>query len=353
MHIVMVKKLLENGEPCRKCLRTQDLLERRGLWHRIDEVVLAIEGQPDAPGWALARQHQVETAPFFVVRDDAGEETVYTSALVLIREQLTESGSQARASKRQTAGQESVSDLDLEEVARDLSAAPPSEVVGWALAHFGSECAIAFSGAEDVALIDMAMKSGHPFSVISLDTGRLHPETYEFVERVREHYGIDIEVVSPEASAVQTLVRQKGLFSFYRDGHGECCGVRKVAPLTRVLRGYRAWITGQRRDQSATTRADLPVVQWDGRFQGASGPLVKLNPLATWTSAQTWTYLRTHQVPHNQLHERGFVSIGCAPCTRPVLPGQHEREGRWWWEQEASKECGLHVPGAGAQSGES
>jgi phosphoadenosine phosphosulfate reductase len=213
--------------------------------------------------------------------------------------------------------------------------------VRWTLERFGGDCALAFSGAEDVALIDMAVKSGSPFSVFSLDTGRLHAETYRFIERVRAHYGIEIELVSPDAAQLQPFVRKKGLFSFYEDGHQECCGVRKVEPLRRALRGYRAWMTGQRRDQSPT-RTHVPVLQADTSFQGRDGSLLKLNPLAGWSSAQTWAYLREHDVPFNALHERGFVSIGCEPCTRAIHPGQHEREGRWWWEDSTQKECGLH-----------
>lgn len=332
MRITMVKKRLASGQPCRKCLRAQDLLERRGLWHHIDEVIWAVEGEPDSPGWQLAAAHQVERAPFFIARADDGSETVYQSVLILIRECL--SGAHTAPAD---------GDLNMAAEAARLAEAPPADIVHAALQTFGSECAIAFSGAEDVAVIDMAYKSGLSFSVISLDTGRLHPETYEFIERVRNHYGIDIEIYAPEAAQVEALVRTKGLFSFVTDGHGECCGIRKVAPLKRALRGYRAWMTGQRRDQSEATRANLPVAQTDPRFVGTRGPLCKFNPLAAWTAAQVWTYIREHGVPYNPLHERGYASIGCAPCTRPILPGQHEREGRWWWEQAETKECGLHV----------
>jgi phosphoadenosine phosphosulfate reductase len=138
-------------------------------------------------------------------------------------------------------------------------------------------------------------------------------------------------------------VREKGLFSFFKDGHKECCGVRKVEPLVRALRPLKAWVTGQRKDQSPGTRAEVPVVQLDATFGSPERPLVKFNPLANWSSKQVWAYIREHDVPYNSLHERGFVSIGCEPCTRPINPGQHEREGRWWWEEETMKECGLHA----------
>lgn len=203
--------------------------------------------------------------------------------------------------------------------------------------------AISFSGAEDVVLIEMAYKLTDNLKVFTLDTGRLHAETYEFIERVRKHYGISIEVLFPDTNEVQDLVNQKGLFSFYEDGHGECCGIRKVNPLKRKLAGVDAWITGQRKDQSPGTRNEVPVIQEDAAFAGPGKTLVKFNPLANWTSKEVWDYIRVSEAPYNELHEKGFVSIGCQPCTRPVLPGQHEREGRWWWEEATQKECGLHA----------
>jgi len=203
------------------------------------------------------------------------------------------------------------------------------------------EVAISFSGAEDVVLIDMAHRAGLAFEVFSLDTGRLHAETYEYLDRVRKHYGIAIEVLMPEPGPVAALVREKGLFSFYSDGHAECCGVRKVQPLRQKLAGLRAWITGQRKDQGVT-RTDLPWEQEDLAFSTPSHRLIKFNPLATWTSRDVWSYIREHGVPYNPLHDRGFVSIGCQPCTRPTGPHQHERQGRWWWENAEHKECGLH-----------
>ncbi|MGZ8245730.1 phosphoadenylyl-sulfate reductase, partial [Methylomagnum sp.] len=132
------------------------------------------------------------------------------------------------------------------------------------------------------------------------------------------------------------------LFSFFVDGHQECCGIRKVEPLRRKLATLDAWLTGQRRDQNAT-RAELAEVEIDPAFSTPEHQLVKFNPLANWSSAQVWDYIEAHDVPHNELHWRGFVSIGCEPCTRPILPNQHEREGRWWWEGAGKKECGLHA----------
>lgn len=228
--------------------------------------------------------------------------------------------------------------------AASLADHDPRDIVALALREYSPDLAISFSGAEDVVLIDMASRAGYPFRVFCLDTGRLHPETYQFIDRARTHFGLAIEVYVPQPDAVQGLVATKGLFSFYQDGHKECCNIRKVEPLSRALAPVAAWMTGQRRDQSPGTRADVPVVQVDRAFSTPARALVKFNPLSRWTSKQVWAYIREHEVPYNALHERGFVSIGCEPCTRPIHPGQHEREGRWWWEEETKKECGLHVP---------
>jgi len=219
--------------------------------------------------------------------------------------------------------------------------ADPREVLWFALEEF-PEAAISFSGAEDVVLIDMALRIRPDVRVFSLDTGRLHPETYRFLEEVRSHYKIPLELISPDHQALEALVTEKGLFSFYRDGHKECCAIRKVEPLRRKLATLDAWITGQRHDQTPI-RADVPLAQVDKVFSTTERTLVKFNPLANWTSAQVWDYIRQHGVPYNELHRRGFVSIGCEPCTRETLPNQHERAGRWWWEEDGMKECGLHA----------
>ncbi len=217
----------------------------------------------------------------------------------------------------------------------------PREILRLALDSC-DDVAISFSGAEDVVLIDMAVRIDPKVKVFSLDTGRLHAETYRYLERIRKHYRLELEMLSPDTFSLQDLVRRKGLFSFYEDGHHECCGIRKVEPLKRKLATLDAWVTGQRRDQSPT-RLDVPIVQTDTTYGTDDHPLIKFNPLAGWRSEQVWAYIRANNVPYNELHERGYVSIGCEPCTRPVLPHQHEREGRWWWEEETQKECGLHI----------
>ncbi|XP_057794979.1 5'-adenylylsulfate reductase 1, chloroplastic-like [Salvia miltiorrhiza] len=234
---------------------------------------------------------------------------------------------------------------DFEKLAEELQNASPLEIMDKALEKFGNDIAIAFSGAEDVALIEYAHLTGRPYRVFSLDTGRLNPETYKFFDEVEKKYGIRIEYMFPDALEVQALVRSKGLFSFYEDGHQECCRVRKVRPLRRALKGLRAWITGQRKDQSPGTRSEVPVVQVDPVFEGLDGgvgSLVKWNPVANVKGNDVWNFLRAMNVPVNSLHAQGYISIGCEPCTRAVLPGQHEREGRWWWEDAKAKECGLH-----------
>jgi len=224
----------------------------------------------------------------------------------------------------------------------ELSGKRPKEIIRYALDTHDS-IAVSFSGAEDVVLIDMAVKIRPDVDIFTLDTGRLHPETYQFIEKVREHYGITIDVRTPEQQALQAFTKEKGLFSFFKDGHSECCGVRKIEPLRNKLATLDAWITGQRRDQSPGTRSNVNICELDTAFKGRSGELTKYNPLAEWTSAQVWEYIRLFDVPYNELHSKGFISIGCEPCTRPVLPNQHEREGRWWWEEATHKECGLHA----------
>ncbi len=232
--------------------------------------------------------------------------------------------------------------IDLPQLISDCTDATPQNILKHALAAFGDELWLSFSGAEDVVLLDMAWKINPQVKVFSLDTGRLHPETYRFLEQVREHYKINIEVLSPDATQVEALVREKGLFSFYKDGHNECCGVRKIAPLRRKLATVKAWATGQRRDQSPGTRSQVAAVELDSAFSTPEQPLYKFNPLTQMSSEEIWAYIRMLELPYNSLHERGFISIGCEPCTRPVLPNQHEREGRWWWEESTQKECGLH-----------
>ncbi len=223
-----------------------------------------------------------------------------------------------------------------------LAKKSPREILKFAFSHFDN-IAISFSGAEDVALIELGHKLTDNLQVFSLDTGRLHPETYLFLDTIRQHYLLNLEIMAPNAYELEAFVKQKGLFSFYEDGHKECCSIRKVKPLRRKLATLEAWVSGQRKDQSPSTRSEVAVIELDTANAGEGKTLVKFNPLANWSSKDVWDYLQMSEVPTNKLHEQGFISIGCEPCTRAVLPNQHEREGRWWWEEETQKECGLHI----------
>ena len=233
----------------------------------------------------------------------------------------------------------------LDEVAVDQLAAafedrPPQELLRWAIARFGDRLAIATSfQAEGMVILDMAWRIDPGVRVITVDSGRLRQETYDLIERVRERYGIAIEVYYPEAAALESFVGAHGPNPFYRslDLRVRYCEIRKVGPLTRALSGREAWISGQRREQS-TTRRTIRTVELDWPHGG----LVKLNPLAAWTDEQVWAYVRAHDVPHNALYDQGYTSIGCAPCTRPVRPGDDPRSGRWWLETNQPKECGIH-----------
>lgn len=193
-------------------------------------------------------------------------------------------------------------------------------------------------GAEDQALTHMLLQIDPQARIFVLDTGRLHQETYDVMARTMSRYGMCYEVLAPAAGALQEMVSGAGPNLFYASAEGRkrCCAVRKVEPLGRALAGAAAWVTGLRRAQSPE-RAATPALEWDAAHRA-----VKANPLAEWSEAQVWDYLRTHEVPYNVLHDRGFISIGCAPCTRAVAPGEPARAGRWWWEQGLAKECGLH-----------
>ena len=209
---------------------------------------------------------------------------------------------------------------------------------GLALARGPVALACSFS-LEDVVVLHLLREVAPGVPVFALDTGRLPEETYEAAEAVRMRYGVEIAWHFPEREAVERLERTKGLFSF-RDSlenRHECCRIRKVEPLRRALRGLSGWITGLRRDQSVT-RSTLEPIEIDE----ANGGIWKINPLASWTWGRVEAFAREHAVPAHPLHHRGYPSIGCAPCTRAVAPGEHPRAGRWWWERPEHKECGLH-----------
>jgi phosphoadenosine phosphosulfate reductase len=193
--------------------------------------------------------------------------------------------------------------------------------------------------AEDMVLTDLILKGQYDIGIFSLETGRLHQETLAMLDKVQQHYGYQIAVFKPQTEAVDAYVAQHGLNAFYDsvEMRKECCRIRKVEPLGRALSGKKAWVTGQRRAQAAT-RGSLMVEEDD-----AAHFMTKFNPLADWSEEDVWTYIRENGVPYNALHDQGFPSIGCEPCTRAIQPGEDVRAGRWWWENPESKECGLHV----------
>ena len=222
----------------------------------------------------------------------------------------------------------------------DYETKTAEELIQWTIDQYGLKAGLACSfGMEDMVLIDIIAKAKGPMTIFTLDTGRLHEETYQIMDRVRSHYGLEIKTYFPNLEQVQVLVREKGFFSFKEsiENRKECCGIRKVEPLNRALDELNAWVTGLRRDQ-AVTRTQTPKVLEDADHP----PLVKINPLADWTQDQVESYIEKNKVPVNALHKKNYPSIGCAPCTRPIEPGEDIRAGRWWWENPEHKECGLH-----------
>ncbi len=213
------------------------------------------------------------------------------------------------------------------------------DVLVWFLSEYKGKIALASSmGLEDQVLTDMIVKIDPTVKIFTLDTGRLFYESYELIEKTSLRYKINIQVFSPDAKQVEQMVNSKGINLFFQsiENRKECCHVRKIEPLKRAFQGLDVWICGLRREQS-TTRTDNQLVEWDE----ANG-LIKLNPLIDWTEQQVWDYIKQNSVPYNVLHDKGFPSIGCQPCTRAIFPGEDVRAGRWWWENPETKECGLH-----------
>ena len=231
--------------------------------------------------------------------------------------------------------------LNMTDRSQDLETLTAVDIVTWALGQFNSRLALACSfQAEESVLIDMLHRvRGSDFRLFTLDTGRLNQETYDCMDAIRERYGVSIEVYFPDAVKVQDMVRNHGLNLFYNsvDLRKLCCGIRKVEPLNRALQSLDAWMTGLRREQ-AVTRAEVRKVELDEDH----GNIVKINPLADWSYDEVWDYIRRNNVPYNELHDQGYPSIGCAPCTRAVKLVEDVRAGRWWWENPDTRECGLH-----------
>lgn len=230
---------------------------------------------------------------------------------------------------------------EVAEVNARLAAAHPREVVAWALWRFDLERTpiVTSLQADGMAVVDMALRIEPRARIVTIDTGRLPEETYAYLDTVRDHYGCTVEVRHPDRAALEAFTTEHGVNPFYRsvERRLDCCHVRKVEPLERLLAGVDAWLTGLRRTHSAGRRA-IEVVAVDH----AHGGIAKVNPVAAWTEEDTLAYIAEHGVPLNPLYRRGYRSIGCAPCTRPVTDGEDPRAGRWWWEQGVDKECGLH-----------
>jgi phosphoadenosine phosphosulfate reductase len=221
-----------------------------------------------------------------------------------------------------------------------FTGAPVEEVLTFFNEEFGSAICLSSSmGVEDQVLTDILVKINPEFKIFTLDTGRLFPETLNLIHETRKHYKANLEVYFPDYRKVQEMVNNKGINLFYDsvENRKQCCNIRKMEPLKRALSGMQAWITGIRKDQTIN-RFNTDLIEWD-----AGNGLVKINPLYRWSEKMVWDYIHTHHVPYNELHDKGFPSIGCQPCTRAVAQGEDARAGRWWWEDKGHKECGLHL----------
>jgi phosphoadenosine phosphosulfate reductase len=234
-------------------------------------------------------------------------------------------------------------DLEIGEIAIELDDQEPEDVIEWAVDALGDHVAIVTAlQADGMVVLDMAYRIKPDIKVITVDTGRLPEETYEFIDTVRAHYPeTQWQVLSPDAAEVEAMVHRRGV-NLFRNSVEErmlCCQIRKVRPLVKALRGLDGWFTGLRRDQWAS-RAAIKKVELDHDHEG----IVKINALADWEGNEVWDYIKEFDVPVHPLYAQGYTSFGCAPCTRPIKDGENDRAGRWWWETGAPKECGIHCP---------
>ena len=228
----------------------------------------------------------------------------------------------------------------IEKLNQKFEKADPEKVLEWFLTEYRGKIALSSSmGAEDVVLIDMVCNIDKSTRIFTLDTGRIFPETYDLIDKINKKYDIKIEVFFPAADRVENMVKEKGINLFYDsiENRKLCCFIRKVEPVKRALQGLEVWISGLRKDQSVN-RFFTRLVEWD-----EGNELIKLNPLLHWPEKEVWNYIRENDIPYNELHDKGFPSIGCQPCTRSVKEGEDSRAGRWWWEEPEHNECGLHV----------
>lgn len=222
---------------------------------------------------------------------------------------------------------------------RELTNSTPEEVLRFFTAEFGNNIALSSSlSIEDQVLTDMLVKINPNIRIFTLDTGRLFPETYRLIDKTNQVYGINVEIFFPDHQQVEQMVKEGGINLFYDsiEKRKHCCYVRKIVPLRRSFSSLDAWICGLRREQSIT-RQNMKIVEWD-----ETNDIIKINPLINWSEQQVWEYIKREHVPYNPLHDHGFPSIGCEPCTRAIQPGEDLRAGRWWWEDPEHKECGLH-----------
>lgn len=227
----------------------------------------------------------------------------------------------------------------INEYLETINDSSPEEMIQFAAKQFGNAVTFASSlGEEDQIITDMISKIAPQIEIFTLDTGRLFQETYDLIAKTQKKYSLNFKIYYPDTSAVEEMVKEKGINLFYDsvENRKTCCGIRKVEPLKRALKAKEAWITGLRRAQSVT-RATMKEVEWD-----EANNLIKINPLADWSLDDVHNYIKENSVDINPLHEQGFVSIGCAPCTRAIKAGEDVRAGRWWWEEPEQKECGLH-----------
>ncbi len=234
-----------------------------------------------------------------------------------------------------------IKDLDVKRLEIKFEEMSAEEVIQWGWDTFKGRISLANSfGAEDMVLTNMVAKINPRIKIFTLDTGRLPQESYKVWEQLEEKYKIHIEAYFPEAKSVEGMVKKDGPNLFYKSVNLRrlCCKVRKIEPLQRALSGILCWICGLRKEQAAT-RTGIKKIEIDKIHNG----IVKLNPLANWTEKQVWDYIKKNKIPYNKLHDRNYPSIGCAPCTRPIKPGEDIRAGRWWWERPEQKECGLHI----------
>ena len=230
---------------------------------------------------------------------------------------------------------------EIRKIAKELESKAATEILKWGFEKYGDKMVLASSfGAEDVVLIDMMCNINRNLTrVFTLDTGRLNQETYDLIDKIRKKYDIKVDAYFPNASDVEKMVANKGMNLMYESVENRklCCNLRKVEPLKRALKQFDCWITGLRREQSATRNKILKI-----EVDTLNNNITKLNPLADWTNDEIWRYIRENKVPYNELHDRGYSSIGCEPCTRAIKEGEDPRAGRWWWENDTHKECGLH-----------